>query len=130
VLCGILGRPELVDDDRTRTNRERVANAAFVRELVSAWTSARTTAEVVAALGGRVPVGPVHTAADIFADGHAAARGMLVEVDQPDGSRPVVVAGPPIKLTATPAGIHRRPPRLGEHTAEVLAEVGLEVEAP
>ena len=125
VLCGILGCSELVDDDRTRTNRERVANAPFVRELVSAWTTARTTAEVVAALGGRVPVGPVHTAADIFTDGHAAARGMLVEVEQPDGSRPVVLAGPPIKLTATPAGIHRRPPRLGEHTAEVLAEVGL-----
>lgn len=130
LLCGIIGRPELADDDRTRTNRERVGNAGIVREVVAAWTSARTTAEVVAALGGRVPVGPVHTAADIFADGHAAARGMLVELDQPDGSRPVVVAGPPIKLTATPAGIHRRPPRLGEHTAEVLAEVGLEVEAP
>jgi crotonobetainyl-CoA:carnitine CoA-transferase CaiB-like acyl-CoA transferase len=130
LLCGIIGRPELVDDDRTRTNRERVGNAGIVREVVAAWTSARTTAEVVAALGGRVPVGPVHTAADIFADGHAATRGMLVELDQPDGSRPVVVAGPPIKLTATPAGIHRRPPRLGEHTAEVLAEVGLEVEAP
>ena len=130
LLCGIIGRPELADDDRTRTNRERVGNAGIVREVVAAWTSARTTAEVVAALGGRVPVGPVHTAADIFADGHAAARGMLVELDQPDGSRPVVVAGPPIKLTATPAGIHRRPPRLGEHTAEVLGEVGLEAEAP
>jgi crotonobetainyl-CoA:carnitine CoA-transferase CaiB-like acyl-CoA transferase len=37
----------------------------------------------------------------------------------------VVLPGPPIKLTATPAGVYRRPPRLGEHTAEVLAEVGL-----
>ena len=129
VLCDVLGRPDLVDDERCRTNRERVANAGFVREVVSGWTSARTTAEVVADLAGRVPVGPVHTAADVFADAHPQARGMLVEMEQPDGSRPVVVAGPPIKLTATPAGIYRRPPRLGEHTAEVLAEVGLEVEA-
>jgi crotonobetainyl-CoA:carnitine CoA-transferase CaiB-like acyl-CoA transferase len=125
LLCAIIDRRDLVDDGRTRTNRERVANARFVRETLSAWTSARTTAEVVELLSGRVPVGPVQTADDIFADPHVAARAMLVEVPQPDGSRPIVVPGSPIKLTATPAGVYRRPPRLGEHTAEVLAEVGL-----
>jgi crotonobetainyl-CoA:carnitine CoA-transferase CaiB-like acyl-CoA transferase len=125
ILCDVIGRPDLVDDDRTRTNRERVANAGFVREVVSAWTAARPTAAVVAALAGRVPVGPVQAADAVFADPHVAARAMLVEVPQPDGSRPVVLPGPPIKLTATPAGVYRRPPRLGEHTAEVLAEVGL-----
>jgi crotonobetainyl-CoA:carnitine CoA-transferase CaiB-like acyl-CoA transferase len=125
ILCEVIGRPDLVDDDRSRTNRERVANAAFVRDVVSTWTSPRTTAEIVAVLGGRVPVGPVQTADAIFADPHVDARAMLVEVPQPDGSRPVVLPGPAIKLTATPAGVYRRPPRLGEHTAEVLAEVGL-----
>jgi crotonobetainyl-CoA:carnitine CoA-transferase CaiB-like acyl-CoA transferase len=125
LLAGILGRPELVEDGRARTNRDRVVNAPFVRGVVSGWTTARTTAEVVDALGGQVPVGPVQTADVIFADAHVAARGMLVEVPQPDGSRPVVLPAPPIKLTATPAGIYRRPPRLGEHTAEVLSEVGL-----
>lgn len=126
MLCRVIERPDLVDDDRTRTNRSRVANAAFVRDVMSAWTSTRTTSAIVAALGGEVPVGPVNTAEELFADPHVKARGMLVEVDQPDGSRPIVLPGPPIKLTATPAGIYRRPPRLGEHTAEVLAEVGLE----
>jgi crotonobetainyl-CoA:carnitine CoA-transferase CaiB-like acyl-CoA transferase len=125
LLCGVIGRPELVDDDRTRTNRERVANARFVREAVSGWTRSRTTAEVVEVLGGRVPVGPVQTADAIFDDPHVAARQMLVEVPQPDGSRPVVLPASPIKLTATPTGVYRRPPRLGEHTDEVLAEVGL-----
>jgi crotonobetainyl-CoA:carnitine CoA-transferase CaiB-like acyl-CoA transferase len=125
ILCEVIGRPDLVDDDRSRTNRERVANAAFVRDVVSTWTSPRITAEIVAVLGGRVPVGPVQTADAIFADPHVDARAMLVEVPQPDGSRPVVLPGPAIKLTATPAGVYRRPPRLGEHTAEVLAEVGL-----
>jgi len=56
-----------------------------------------------------------------------AARSMLVTVEQPDGSEPVVLAGSPIKLTETPAGVYRRPPRLGEHTAEVLAEIEMEV---
>jgi crotonobetainyl-CoA:carnitine CoA-transferase CaiB-like acyl-CoA transferase len=125
LLCDVIGRPDLVDSDRTRTNRERVANAAFVREVLSAWTSTHTSAEIVAILGGRVPVGPVQAADAVFADPHVDARAMLVEVPQPDGSRPVVLPGSPIKLTATPAGVYRRPPRLGEHTAEVLAEVGL-----
>ena len=125
ILCEAIGRPDLVHDERTRTNALRVANVAFVRQALVGWTSTRATAEVVAELGGRVPVGPVHTAADVFGDPHVRARGMLVEVAQPDGSRPVVLAGPPIKLTETPAGIYRRPPRLGEHTAELLAEAGL-----
>lgn len=124
ILCDVMGRVDLVDDPRSRTNRERVANARFVREAISSWTAARTTAEVVAALGGAVPVGPVNDAADLFADPHVGARAMLIEVPQPDGSRPVVLAGPAIKLTVTPGGIYRRPPRLGEHTEEVLAEVG------
>jgi crotonobetainyl-CoA:carnitine CoA-transferase CaiB-like acyl-CoA transferase len=125
LLCEAIGRPDLVEDERTRTNRERVANAPFVRAAISAWTTARPTAEVVATLGGRVPAGPVQTADAIFDDPHVEARGMLVEVPQPDGSRPVVLPASPIKLTATPAGVYRRPPRLGEHTGEVLAEVGL-----
>ncbi|HKF19770.1 MAG TPA: CoA transferase [Candidatus Dormibacteraeota bacterium] len=125
VLCQVIGMPGLVRDERTSSNPARVANGDFVRGVITGWTAQRTTAAVVAALRGRVPVGPVQTARDVFADPHAWARGMLVEVAQPDGSRPVVLAGPPIKLTRTPAGVYRRAPRLGEHTAEVLAEVGL-----
>src|SRR5262249_56767240 len=76
--------------------------------------------------GGRAPAGPVNTAQDIFADPHPRARGMLVEVEQPGENPPVVLAGPAIKLAATPASIYRRPPRLGEHTVEVLAEAGID----
>lgn len=123
ILCELMGRPDLIDDDRTRTNRERVANAAFVRQTMSAWTSARTTEEIVDLLAGRVPVGPVHDAPDLFADAHLRARGMLVAVDQPGSSRPVVFPNSPIRFGATPAGVWRRAPKLGEHTAEVLAEL-------
>src|SRR5262249_31068605 len=88
-------------------------------------TRRHTKREVVEKLGGKVPVGPVNTAEDIFADPHARTRGMLVEVEQPGRNRPVVLAGPAIKLTGTPAAVYRRPPRLGEHTAEILAEAGI-----
>jgi crotonobetainyl-CoA:carnitine CoA-transferase CaiB-like acyl-CoA transferase len=126
ILCDVMGHAELARDDRTRSNPRRVANAGLVRGIVSAWTESHSTAEVVAALGGKVPVGPVNTARDIFADPHAKARNMLVAVEQPGNNPPLMLAGCPIKLTDTPTGIYARPPRLGEHTAEVLAEVGLE----
>jgi crotonobetainyl-CoA:carnitine CoA-transferase CaiB-like acyl-CoA transferase len=80
---------------------------------------------VVDALARKVPVGPVNTAADIFADPHAKIRGMLVEVEQPGDNRSITLAGPPIKLTATPSAIYRRPPNIGEHSDEILAEAGI-----
>jgi formyl-CoA transferase len=112
-------------DERFATGRERVRNAPETRRAVGEWTAARTTREATEALGGRVPAGPVETVRDIFADPHARSREMLVEVEQPGCARSAVYAGVPIKHTATPGGIRRRPPRLGEHTAEILAELGL-----
>ena len=91
------------------------------------WTSAHSTREIVAAIGGKVPVGPVNTAKDIFEDPHPRARGMLVEVEQPGDNPPLVLAGCPIKLTGTPSGIYARAPRLGENTEQILAEAGIDV---
>jgi crotonobetainyl-CoA:carnitine CoA-transferase CaiB-like acyl-CoA transferase len=123
ILCEIMGRGDLIDDDRTRTNNDRVQNGPFVREAIMAWTRQHATADIVEQLGGIVPVGPVNDAAAIFADPHVQARRMLVAVDQPGAARPVVLPNSPIKYTATPAGVYRRAPKLGEHTAEVLAEL-------
>ncbi len=123
-LCEIIGRPELGLDDRYKNNLVRLENSRDVIALVSDWTRTRSRAEIVSTLGGEVPVGPVNTAQDIFADPHTKAREMLAEVEQPGLDRNVLVANTPIKLTQTPAGVRRRAPLLGEHTDEVLAEAG------
>jgi len=126
-LCEAIDRRDLISDERARDNPRRSANREFVTEVISTWARARTKSEVMEALGGAVPVGPANTAADIFADPHVAARDMLPEIELPGANGRMRIAGTPIKFTGTPAGVYRRPPLLGEHTDEVLAEAGISI---
>jgi len=121
-LCELVGRPELTTDDRTRTVRRRSDNRALVAEVVEEWTTSRTTSQVVDALGGNVPVGAVNDAPTLFASEHVRARDMLVAVEHPGSDRPAVLPNTPLRFSATPAGIYRRPPKLGEHQAEIFPE--------
>ncbi len=124
-LCAAMGRPDLVDDERSRDVRARSANRGFVNQAIEAWTGSRSKHDVVAALGGEVPCGPVNTAADLFADPHLKARNMICEVDLPGDNPRVSVAGPPLKFSRTPTDVYRRAPRLDEHRAEILAQFGI-----
>ncbi|MBU4611500.1 CoA transferase [Achromobacter sp. GG226] len=123
-LCRLIGAPELADDPRYNSNRQRTRNAAQVRELLSAWTRQRTKQQVMQALGGFVPAGPVNDAGDIFKDPHVHARQMLVTLPHPGSEHPGVFAGVPIKLAGTPATPPRRAPLLAEHTDAVLRAHG------
>ena len=125
-LCDRMGAPLAVTDARFASASDRLANRPALNELLTRWTTSKTTAEIVELLSGDVPVGPVNDMAAIYADPHVAARRMLVDVEQPDGSRPVTLAGQAIKMTKSYTGIRSRPPVLGEHTAEILAEAGIE----
>lgn len=125
LLCQIMGDPALGTDPRYATNRERVRNSEAVRRLIADWTSARDNADIVAALAGQVPVGPVNTARDIAEDPHIEARRMLVEVEHAGSTQTVALAGNAIKMTATPGPAMVRAPVLSEHCDAVLAEAGL-----
>lgn len=127
-LVKIMGRPELADDPRYATNNARLQVAAETIALVEAWTSSRTKAEISAALDGKVPFGPVNTAADIMSDPHIAARDMLAEVEHPGSQQRVVIASTPIRMTLTPGGVRHRAPLTGENTDMVLSSAGLSVE--
>jgi crotonobetainyl-CoA:carnitine CoA-transferase CaiB-like acyl-CoA transferase len=127
ILSETMGRPELGTDERYALNASRSARNAEVVALVSEWTRTLTKKQLAECLGGNIPFGPVNNVADIFADPHTAARGMLPEVEQPGRGR-VRVAGTPIRMTRTQGGVARRGALLGEDTDAILRDAGYPAE--
>jgi crotonobetainyl-CoA:carnitine CoA-transferase CaiB-like acyl-CoA transferase len=125
LLCAAMDRPDLGSDPALRTNRGRVEHAERVRRAVAGWSGTRTNAEIVDALGGRVPAAAVQNIEQIRADPHVLAREMIVEVEQPGSARPVEIAGSPLKFTRTPSAVRRRAPRLDEDRSEILDDWGI-----
>jgi crotonobetainyl-CoA:carnitine CoA-transferase CaiB-like acyl-CoA transferase len=124
LLCDVLERPDLAQHPDYRTNRDRVAHRDTLVPQLEDLVRRRTTGQVVAALEERgVPVGPVRSVAEALASDLTAERGMVWQVPHPLlGHVPLV--GSPLKLGLTPPVARRHPPLLGEHTREVLAELG------
>jgi crotonobetainyl-CoA:carnitine CoA-transferase CaiB-like acyl-CoA transferase len=122
-LCSIIDAPDMAADPDLADMAGRVAQRERVDGAVAEWVHQRTTAQVVEALGGRVPVGPVKGPPDWADDAHVAARQMLIDVEHA-GSTPSRQIGQPIKFTATPSKLRRRPPVLDEHGAELRRELG------
>jgi len=118
LLSNIMGKPELGSDERYATNEARIAHAAEVYHIVESWSASRTTDEVVAALAGVIPCGPVNSAADIAADPHVVARDMIVTVDHPAGGT-VDIVGSPIKFSETQSSSFTRAPELDEHGHDI-----------
>ena len=121
-LAAAMGHPEWGLDEDKATIRARVLNREPIDQALTEWARQRKNNEILDLIGGKVPCGPVNLPGDLFSDQHVQAREMLVAVDQLSG-RPIVQVASPIKMTATPTGVHRRAPRLGEHTDEVLSEI-------
>jgi crotonobetainyl-CoA:carnitine CoA-transferase CaiB-like acyl-CoA transferase len=122
-LCGLIGRPDLLADTRIATREGRRDNQDLVYDAVGAFTARHTRQELMGILGGHVPFGPVFNVADIIADPHFKAHGMVVELDQPGSPTKVAVAGVPVRMSETPGRIRRRAPLLGEDTDSVLAMI-------
>lgn len=128
-FCAALERPELADDPRFRTNGLRVEHRAELWPIVAAtlqehpapvWLERFAAAEI--------PCGPINDIATAFASPEATALGMSVQMAHP-ALGAIRQVGLPFRLSATPASIRTPPPLLGEHTDEILAEVGFDATA-
>ncbi|BBZ75545.1 CoA transferase [Mycolicibacterium anyangense] len=122
-LAKAVGRPELADDPRFATVSARIANRDLVLETLDAIFAEYTAAEWVRRLEeADVPVSPVNTMDGVFANPQIRHRDMRKRVDDLDGRAMDLLANP-IRYSETPIQDYRRPPRLGENTDEVLAEL-------
>jgi crotonobetainyl-CoA:carnitine CoA-transferase CaiB-like acyl-CoA transferase len=120
-LCGVLGLDALASDARFSTNPARVANCAVLgREITVATKLWRRDALLAALEKAVVPAGPINSIADLFADPQFLARGVRIAPQGTPGVRS------PIVMSDSPLALERRSPRLGEHEAEILREIGLD----
>jgi crotonobetainyl-CoA:carnitine CoA-transferase CaiB-like acyl-CoA transferase len=123
-LCDALGLGELVMDERYATNGGRVDHRGTLRPILAARFARRSTGYWLAALdAAEIPCGPINDVATAFASTQAQARAMTVDVVHPLLGA-VRQVGLPFTLSATPASIRTAPPLLGEHTSEILADLG------
>jgi crotonobetainyl-CoA:carnitine CoA-transferase CaiB-like acyl-CoA transferase len=124
-FCRVLGDEVLRCEPRFATNAERLTHYDELRARVEAALAGATTAEwVVRFEAAAIAAGPIYEFDEVFEDPQVRHLGLVTEVEQP-GFGPVRMLDFPFGASATPAKVQRPAPRLGEHTAEVLGELGL-----
>ena len=122
-FCQVAGRPELAADPRYLKNRDRVLHRAELVPILEEVMKTRSKADWLSALeAAKVPCGAINNLAEVFADPHIAARGMVTHWKHPLKNDLRLVASP-LKLEKTPVRTDLPPPLLGQHTEEVLADL-------
>lgn len=129
-LCGVIGNWELGKDARFQLNAERVRHRDELIEILKPIFLQRTAAEWLSALeSAGIPCGPINTLDQVFAEPQVEARGMVVHMQHPETGptgmlrEDLRLVGSPLKLSETPVEYKLPPPRLGEHTEEILREL-------
>lgn len=127
-IFDVIGRPDMKDDPRYNSNAARLAHRDEVDAALGAWFAEHDRETALTAMReAGATVGPVYDIADIVEDAHFRERGILVDVEDRDfGSLPMHNVFP--RLSQTPGGFRRPAPEVGEHTAEILAEIGMKPE--
>ncbi|WP_417515141.1 CaiB/BaiF CoA transferase family protein [Minwuia sp.] len=125
--CDMMGRPELKDDPRFTSDLDRGDNSEILSEIAREHAKDKSTDEVLADYAAAsVPSSALLSPQQALDDEHIKAMGFLEPVDFPNLPHPAPVASAPINLTGTPGGIRHRAPVLGEHTDEILNELGID----
>ncbi|MCZ6889842.1 MAG: CoA transferase [Gammaproteobacteria bacterium] len=121
----LMGEDRWLTDPKYASDEARGDNAVDISERMLAWTQQRTTADAVAELEtARIPCGEILTPQQALDNEQVVAQGFLVPTDYPGLPKPASVAQMPIDFSAAQTGIRRRAPTLGEHTAEIMRELG------
>jgi len=121
----LVGREDFIGDPRFGTDQLRADNRTAIADAMNNWLATRTTEQAIAELEkARVPAGPVLDLQQVLDDPQVKARELLRYVDHPGAAKPVPLADTAVRLSATPGGIRHRAAALGEHTDEVLREIG------
>ncbi len=121
----LVGREEFISDSHFLDDQHRADNQERIAEAMNAWLASRSSAQAIAELeAARIPAGPVLNPAQVLRDPQVKARELLQDVDFPGVSVPVPLAAPAVRLSSTPGKIRHRAPMVGEHTDEVLREIG------
>ncbi|MGV6874218.1 CaiB/BaiF CoA transferase family protein [Pseudochelatococcus sp. B33] len=124
-LCEVMDRPDLLDDERFRANPQRLANrTALIEELERTFVSRPVSEWVDMLLAVGIPAGPINDYGEALASAHAQERRMTMVAEHPVEG-PLKLLGFPVKMGGTPQQLRLAPPLLGEHTDEVLAEIGI-----
>jgi len=121
----LVQRQDFIGDPRFASDQSRADNRETITQAMNAWLATRTIGQAIAELeAARIPAGPALKLDQVLADPQVKARELLRYVEYPGAPKPVPLANTAVQLSSTPGGIRRRAPTLGEHTDEILRELG------
>ena len=122
-LCRVLDLEHLRDDPRFDTNEKRLRNRGEINRILNEKIGSRSKEEWIGCFNREgVPCGPIYNLKEVFSDPQVLHQEMVLESDQPSGK--VKMPGFPVKMARSPARLRAPAPQLGEHTAQILAEIG------